>query len=278
MLNDKIAHFYDRSTQVWLDTWGEHMHHGYYGEGPSGKDHRQAQLDLVNVMLEWGSVQQASRILDAGCGVGGSSRYLAEKLQASRVLGCTLSTVQAERGTAYNRKAALSNIVKTEARDMMSLRPEDGPFDLVWSMESAEHIEDKAQMLQLFYDLLAPGGKLLMATWCHRETPPPLTSKDEQILSRIRHLYHLPPLAPLSRLRQDAEKAGFTGLQTDDWSAQVAPFWQAVIQSALKLKSLSGLLKAGLPTIRGALAMRHMTRGFKQGTICFGVLQAQKPV
>lgn len=254
------------------------MHHGYYGDGASAKDHRQAQLDLVNVMLEWGHVKQADRILDAGCGVGGSSRYLAETLKATQVLGCTLSTVQAERGTAYNQEAVLSDIVKTEARDMMSLRPEDGPFDLVWSMESAEHIEDKAQMLQLFYDLLAPGGKLLMATWCHRETPPPLNPKDEHILNRIRHLYHLPPLVPLSGLQQEAEQAGFTGLQTEDWSAQVAPFWQAVIQSALNLKSLRGLLKAGLPTIRGALAMRHMTRGFRQGTICFGVLQAQKPV
>lgn len=277
-LNDKIAHFYDRSTQVWLDTWGEHMHHGYYGDGQSSKDHLQAQVDLVNEMLNWGGVDHASRILDAGCGVGGSSRFLARLLEAEYVLGCTLSPVQAERGTGYNKEAGLDKIVRTEARDMMSLRTTDGPFHLVWSMESAEHIEDKARMLQLFYDLLAPGGRLLMATWCHRETPPALTQKDNRTLDRIRQLYHLPPLVDLPELQSYAEKAGFTGVETDDWSDQVAPFWQAVIQSALKLKSLKGLLKAGLPTIRGAIAMRHMTRGFKMGTIRFGVLQAEKPL
>lgn len=276
-LNDKIAHFYDRSTQVWLDTWGEHMHHGYYGDGQQDKDHQQAQIDLVNELLHWGGVSHAPRILDAGCGVGGSSRFLAKQLSAERVLGCTLSPVQAERGTAYNQQAGLGDIVRTEARDMLSLQMEDGPFDLVWSMESAEHIEDKARMLQLFYDLLAPGGRLLLATWCHRETPPPLTSKDLQVLDKIRHLYHLPPMNSLSELKQLAKDAQFTELSTDDWSNQVAPFWQAVIQSALQLKSLKGLLKAGWPTIRGAIAMRHMTKGFKIGAIRFGVLQAKKP-
>ena len=27
-LKDGIAKFYDESSQVWLDVWGEHMHHG----------------------------------------------------------------------------------------------------------------------------------------------------------------------------------------------------------------------------------------------------------
>ena len=27
-LKQGIAHFYDESSQIWLDVWGEHMHHG----------------------------------------------------------------------------------------------------------------------------------------------------------------------------------------------------------------------------------------------------------
>ena len=77
-LNERIGKFYDQSTPLWLDVWGEHMHHGYYPEGKVGnKTHTQAQLDLVNQMLSWGKVKQATNILDAGCGVGGSARVLA---------------------------------------------------------------------------------------------------------------------------------------------------------------------------------------------------------
>ncbi|MCB0617016.1 MAG: hypothetical protein KDC75_27045, partial [Phaeodactylibacter sp.] len=68
-LNQRIQHFYDRSTALWLDTWGEHMHHGYYGEdGSEVKDHAQAQADLALELLRWGGMDKARRILDAGCG------------------------------------------------------------------------------------------------------------------------------------------------------------------------------------------------------------------
>jgi len=274
-LNKKIKHFYDASTPVWLDTWGEHMHHGYYGEDHS-KDHQQAQLDLVEELLSWGGVTQANRIFDAGCGVGGSARLLAQRLHAERVLGCTLSEVQAERAAQYNEAAGLSDKVTIIAQDMMAIKPADGPFDLIWSMESAEHIADKATMMQQFYDLLAPGGRLLMATWCHRVTPPVLTYTDQNILHKLQRLYHLPPFVDLPNLKQAAQQAGFKAVATDDWSDAVAPFWKAVIRSALRFQSVKGLLQAGWPTIKGAWAMRQMTKGYRRGLIKFGVLQAQK--
>lgn len=275
VLNKRIKKFYDASTPIWLETWGEHMHHGYYGDHLD-KNHQQAQLDLVAELLRWGGVANAKRVLDAGCGVGGSARLLAQWLDADRVLGCTLSTVQAERATHYNEQADLQEKVTVVAQDLMALQREDGPFDLVWSLESAEHIADKAAMLRLFYDLLEPGGRLLMATWCHRETPPALARADHRVLEKLQRLYHLPPFVPLSQLQQYALTAGFQTVSTDDWSDAVAPFWKAVIRSALRPEGIKGLLQAGWPTIRGAWAMRQMTKGYKKGLIRFGVLQATK--
>jgi len=274
-LNQQIKKFYDASTPVWLDTWGEHMHHGYYGDHLE-KNHQQAQLDLVKELLRWGGVEQAQSVLDAGCGVGGSARLLAQKLGARRVLGCTLSSVQAERAARYNEQAGLQDKVTIVARDMMTLGKEDGPFDLIWSLESAEHIADKAGLLAMFYELLEPGGRLLLATWCHRETPPALAHADHRVLEKLQRLYHLPPFVPLSHLRQYASQAGFQAVKTEDWSEAVAPFWKAVIQSALRLQSIKGLMQAGWPTIKGAWAMRQMTKGYKRGLIKFGVLQAMK--
>jgi tocopherol O-methyltransferase len=83
-LNERIRDFYDGSTQLWLNTWGEHMHHGYYGlDGSERKDHQQAQLDLITESLKWAGVESANRILDAGCGVGGSARVLAQLYDAN---------------------------------------------------------------------------------------------------------------------------------------------------------------------------------------------------
>ncbi|WP_116124185.1 methyltransferase domain-containing protein [Lewinella sp. IMCC34183] len=279
-LNERIRDFYDRSTPLWLDTWGEQMHHGYYG--PDGKrkvSHQQAQLDMIDALLEWGvaPTSDVQRFLDAGCGVGGSSRYLALRYPDAEGIGVTLSPVQAHRGNGYNREAGLSDRLNLIAKNVYDLDPEvTGRFDLIWSMESAEHMEDKVQLFRLFRSLLRPGGKLLMATWCHRDEPPYLSPSDQYTLQQICDLYHLPPLVSVSELEAAAAEAGLTNLRTDDWSDSVEPFWGAVIRSGLDPRNWPGLVRAGKGTIMGAWAMKYMRKGFASGAIRYGVLTASR--
>lgn len=47
----------------------------------------------------------------------------------------------------------------------------DGQFDLIWSMESGEHMPDKAQFISELTRVCKPGGKILIVTWCHRCVP-----------------------------------------------------------------------------------------------------------
>lgn len=276
-LNQKIQHFYDRSTDLWLDIWGEHMHHGYYGEdGLDQKDHRKAQIDLLDASLEWGQVNGPKRILDVGCGVGGSARYLANHFGAS-VLGLTLSPVQVERARQLTQQAGLSERVQFRVQDMLTITANEGLFDLVWSMESAEHIPDKKVLLQRFWDVLEPGGQFLIATWCHRDLPPALAGAEQRLLDRVCQLYHLPPWISLRDYERIAGEIGFTSIKTADWSDAVAPFWKAVIQSALSWRGVKGLFYSGLSTIKGAYAMQFMVKGYKMGVIRFGLIQGRKP-
>ena len=255
------------------------MHHGYYG--PRGKrqvEHRQAQLDMIEALLEWGQAPPSiGSFLDAGCGVGGSSRYLALRHPEATGLGVTLSPVQAANGRRYNEQAGVGDRLVIRAQDVYTLDPDkDGQFDVIWSMESAEHMADKEALFALFHRMLKPGGQLLMATWCHRPEQPPLTADDKQTLKNICDLYHLPPLVSIPALRQSAEKVGFQHVATDDWSLAVEPFWGAVIRSGLNPFNWPGLVRAGKSTIKGAWAMRFMKKGFRTGAIRYGVLRGTK--
>jgi tocopherol O-methyltransferase len=276
-LNEKIGHFYDSSTKLWLDVWGEHMHHGYYGaDGKEKKDRQQAQNDLIQHLLDWGGIKEApALILDAGCGVGGSARFLARRFGA-QVHGLTLSNVQAEEARSFNEKAQMGGQITIAVRDMLTLTPEDGSYDLVWSMESAEHIPAKKQLMKTFNEVLKPGGKLLMATWCIRETPPPFSAEAQKVLERIGSLYHIPPMISLERYEKIMTETGYVDVQSADWTMAVSPFWKAVLQSAKSASSVLGLLRAGWPAIRGAWALQYMIKGYEMGLLKFGVIQGTK--
>ncbi len=275
-INQNIQKFYDASTKLWEETWGEHMHHGYYGpDGTAEKDHHQAQVDLIEEFLRWGHVTSPQKILDVGCGVGGSSLYLANKFGAE-VAGITLSPVQVSRANTRAIESGMDKIAHFSVADAMNPPFPDESFDLVWSLESGEHMPDKKRFLQTYFDLLKPGGTFLMATWCHRAAPPELTVDERNTLEKIYRAYHLPYIIDIPMYEKLAQQAGFHEIESADWTEAVAPFWQAVVRSVFSVKSISGLAQAGLTTIRGAIAMSLMISGYRSGLIRFGLLQGKK--
>jgi MPBQ/MSBQ methyltransferase len=85
-----VAREYDEWTQdgILEYYWGEHIHLGYYNEeemkeGYKKKDFIQAKYDFIDEMMKFGgidvTVDKGAKVLDVGCGFGGTSRYLADK-------------------------------------------------------------------------------------------------------------------------------------------------------------------------------------------------------
>jgi tocopherol O-methyltransferase len=274
-LSDQIRQFYDASSGLWEQVWGEHMHHGYYGaDGKLKKERRQAQIDLIEELINWANVTQAEQILDVGCGIGGSSLYLAEKFGATAT-GITLSPVQANRAT---ERARSSNInAQFQVADALNMPFPDNSFDLVWSLESGEHMPDKAKFIQECVRVLKPGGTFVMATWCHRPIDKvPLTVDDRKRLAEIYRVYCLPYVISLPEYEAIAQSIGLQDIRTDDWSRAVAPFWDVVIDSAFNPAAIFGLLTSGWTTIQAALSLGTMQQGYKRGLIKFGLLCGKK--
>ncbi|NJL81341.1 MAG: methyltransferase domain-containing protein [Richelia sp. SM1_7_0] len=276
-LSEQIQQFYDASSGLWEEIWGEHMHHGYYGaDGKEQKDRRQAQIDLIEELLQWAQVQQAENILDVGCGIGGSSLYLAQKFNAAAT-GITLSPVQARRACERAVEFGLQGRTHFQVADALNMPFEDNSFDLVWSLESGEHMPDKNRFLQECYRVLKPGGKLILVTWCHRPTEQvPLTAHEKKHLNQIYDVYCLPYVISLPEYEAIARLLPLQNIRTADWSQAVAPFWNIVIDSAFTPQAFFGLLRAGWKTIQGAMSLGLMSRGYECGLIKFGLLTGIK--
>ena len=278
-LSEKIAQFYDNSSDLWEQIWGEHMHHGYYGRSGNYKlNRRQAQIDLIEELLIWANINTVSNLVDVGCGIGGSTLYLSQKFKA-KARGLTLSPVQAHRATERAHESKLEEQVQFQVADALNMPFPDNEFDLVWSLESGEHMPDKQKFFQECYRVLKPGGTFLCATWCHRSTNSlagELTEDEKQHLTEIYRVYCLPYVISLPDYEIIARDCGFNHIKVDDWSMAVAPFWNVVIDSAFNFDVITGLLRSGWQTIEGALSLGLMSRGYERGLIRFGLICGQK--
>ncbi len=280
-LTQRIQGFYDESSWLWEQVWGEHMHHGYYGPDSHTDNPQEAQRVLIEKILDWSGVPVSYSgpvpqcILDVGCGIGGSTLYLASKYRATAT-GITLSPVQVSRAKARAAMAGLGDHVQFQVADALTMPFADDSFDLVWSLESGEHMPDKEQFLRECCRVLKPGGRLIVATWCHRVPDPPLTTQEKDHLAQLYRLYHLPYVISLAEYETLAQNLPLLDLKTADWSKAVAPFWDDVVKSAINPLVLWGIVTAGWKTVEGAMAIPLMMTGYGTGLIRYGLLTGIK--
>ncbi|KAG5177595.1 gamma-tocopherol methyltransferase [Tribonema minus] len=284
-LKDGIANFYDKSSGLWESIWGEHMHHGYYEEQPQSlEEHKAAQVAMIDKSLEWAGVgvdaaSTPKTGVDVGCGIGGSSRHIARKW-GTKMQGITLSPKQCARANELAAEAGLADKCSFQVADALEQPFEDNSFDLIWSMESGEHMPLKQQFVGELARVCAPGGRVLIVTWCHRdleEGEESLKPKEQRLLAAINKAYYLPKWCSVADYVTYCQEAGLTDVRRDDWTDKIQYFWPAVIKSSLSGRGIRGLVRAGPGIIRGALAMLLMVRGFKLNLVKFGLITARKP-
>ena len=176
-----VASAYDSWTQDKLleRLWGEHIHLGFY---PPHKniDFREAKIKFVHELVSWSGLDRlpkGSRILDVGCGIGGSSRILA-KYYGFNVTGITISPAQVKRAIELTPNELNCNF---KVMDALDLKFEDGSFDGIWSVEAGAHMNDKNKFADEMLRTLRPGGYLALADWNSRD----LKSKPPSIIEKL---------------------------------------------------------------------------------------------
>ena len=221
------------------------------------------------------------RVLDVGCGIGGSSRYLARFFgPTASVTGITLSPAQRARATEITAQAGLASQVTFEIRDALATKFPDNTFDLVWTMESGEHMPDKSAFMKEIARVLKPGGRVVMATWCTRDVTPatPFSSLERTRLERVYKEWALPFFISIQEYQRITPPFGFCDIKIGDWTRYALPTWpHSVLEGA---KGIVWLLLRGpavfFRTLRDVYAIWHMHYGYVEGTIKYGIFTARK--
>lgn len=144
----------------------------------------------------------ADRILDAGCGRGVMTRYLAWRYPGAQIEGVDGDRDVQERNRRIASAVGLSRCSFIDA-DLCGFR-NLGAYDLIVSVDNLEHIDDDASVLANFFDALRPDGLLLVhVPHYYRRWPILKWSVNFDVPGHFRPGYHLPELT------ERLERAGF---------------------------------------------------------------------
>lgn len=277
--------------------WGEHLHAGYYGNPPVKKNLIQAKADFVDATLDWGvlgpnltlarrlenpapdSAREPVRLLDVGCGIGGSVRHAAKRWpNTAFVTGITISKAQVKRATELAQAQGVKNAIFVEC-DALALAFAADTFDAIWAIESEMHMPDKAAFIRDLARVLKPGGMLVIAAWNVRDTRNQPLSKDEAAHLRllVDEWCHA-GFTSIPEYLEIFERNGLVNVTAENWASHTQPSWrESVFHPFHDPRGIISLdPKRTWNRLRDAYTVLRYDEAFRKGLCEYGLIRGQK--
>ncbi|MDE2088060.1 MAG: class I SAM-dependent methyltransferase [Xanthomonadaceae bacterium] len=128
----------------------------------------EAEDAMLSLYGERAELADGQRILELGCGWGSLTLWMAERYPKAHITAVSNSHGQRRHIEAQCRERGISN-VQVLTRDVNTLTLEPGTFDRCVSIEMFEHMRNYQTLMQRIGGWLAPGGKLFVHIFAHRE-------------------------------------------------------------------------------------------------------------
>ena len=264
----KIAEYYNLASPYYRSMWGDHIHHGYWIRGDESKE--TAQIQLIEHLAQLANIKTGLRILDIGCGFGGSSLYLTKKYGVNST-GITISPVQVQMAKEAAAKTNLdASFLLMDAEDMQFAQP----FDLLWSVESISHYHDPRRFFASAVKFLKPGGHFALTDWFRKEDISPADKKkfiepiEEGMMVELRGMadYH-----------DFLVSSGLHVIHRQDLTVNCAKSWDIGLDIIMDKAFWSMAAKHGAEFVSSLKAFHAMRAGFASGNFVYGLFVAKMP-
>jgi tocopherol O-methyltransferase len=271
-IKEQVSKFYDLGSPLYLKVYGRHIHDGYYITGKETK--QQAQDNLTALLAEKGEIKPGARILDVGCGIGGSSIWLAENLRAA-TLGITISPVQLEiaRKFAQERKVD-SKFLLMDAENMEFAET----FDVIWVCAAATHFNNQRAFVKRALSYLNQGGRFIIFDWMLTETVK--NAAEDRYIQPVADKMLLASLYTLKSYTDWFTEAGCRIVYAEDVTGHTIKTWDDAL-SAIKqpgvLKLVPKMKKGEITEVLSFLSsIGPMKKAMQKGRLISGIIVAEK--
>ncbi|MBL7742867.1 MAG: methyltransferase domain-containing protein [Chitinophagaceae bacterium] len=276
----RIIEYYNSTEHAYRDSWdldnSLSIHYGY--RDGKVRSFPQSLLRMNEVMAEASAITSNERVLDAGCGVGGSSIFLAMNV-GCKLTGITLSERQVRQATANAQKKKVDGLVDFKVMNYCDTSFADESFDVVWGCESICYADSKEQFIKEAYRLLKPGGRLVVADGFVTE----FKNNDHKVVRQWLDGWQVNYLESPERFEKFMLQTGFTTVSYRNISRETAHssrrlyyfyflaslylWWKKLTFSSHTTDMQKGNIKA----------CRYQYHGMKKGLWQYGLITGIKP-
>ncbi|HEU4702170.1 MAG TPA: methyltransferase domain-containing protein [Conexibacter sp.] len=151
--------------------FGRHIHWGYWDDPASAdgtyEDFGAAAERMSRQLWEAAGVRDGMRVLDCGCGIGGTLASIDERCRQMQLVGLNIDGRQLAVARERVRAREGSTLELVEA-DACALPFPDASFDAVLAVECIFHFPSRMRFLREAHRVLRPGGRLAFSDFLVR--------------------------------------------------------------------------------------------------------------
>ncbi len=169
-------------------SFGRHVHWGYWADPDSAlcndSDYADAAENLTVELTRLAGLQNGQKILDAGCGFGGTVAYLNEQYADMQLTGLNIDQRQLARAREMVQPLN-GNQVEFIQGDACELPFEDNSFDRVLAVECIFHFPSRERFFEEVNRVLRPGGSLTLSDFVPSPVYLPISWASSKLLNRF---------------------------------------------------------------------------------------------
>ena len=171
--------------------------------------------DAIDIFIEKLEINEKTKILDVGSGMGGPARYIANQTGAE-ITAIELQSDQNNLAKDLTKKCGLSNKINHICGDILDYDFKNQTFDAVVSWLTLYHIANHEILLKKLFDLLNPNGFFYTEDITSRIN---LSDADRKEIKKEIYGIHLPYFDNyISNLEQNGFKLIFSEDMSSSWT------------------------------------------------------------
>lgn len=266
-----IRSHYELATLFYRLIWGVHIHHGLWFADESV---HQAQQQLIDHLITTAGIPRGSRVLDVGCGMGGSAVHLAAHHDC-QVTGITLSSMQRRWAQTRARLHQVHTRTRFLRQDAEALELPKQTFDWLWSIECTEHLFDKRAFLEKAAHWLRPGGGTALCIWLAGDEPQ--SPAEIRQVEEVCEAFLCPSLGTVQDYSQWLSEAGLTVERVDDLTSGVMRTWAICEQRMRRIGAAYLARLFGPNMLQFVENFATLYKAYESGAMKYCSIVAKKP-